>query len=229
MATASDESRQKWIEEKAPKLAKLIIEKGFAATSVNDIAQALGMAKAGIYHYVETKDQLLLDVIKFAMDKLEKEVVEKVEPILEPEERLRDIIFRHTEILTRYGTELAILTDEDRLLKGEEHLKDERWRKILTRRRLYLGLVRSTLKQIHSKNNLRELDADVAALNIFGTILGVCKWYEPQEWSQIIPSMLPSVRFTRSLRAEPSTAAFFATVRTLSMPASGFPCFSVFL
>ena len=32
--------------------AQIILRKGYDATSINDIANALGMTKAGLYHYI---------------------------------------------------------------------------------------------------------------------------------------------------------------------------------
>ena len=39
--------------------AQIILEKGYDATSVSDIARALGITKAGLYHYIHGKTQLL--------------------------------------------------------------------------------------------------------------------------------------------------------------------------
>ncbi len=44
------------------------------ATSVNDIANALGMTKAGLYHYINGKKELLFDIMNFGLDELEEEV-----------------------------------------------------------------------------------------------------------------------------------------------------------
>jgi hypothetical protein len=41
--------------------AQIILRKGYDATSVNDIANALGMTKAGLYHYINGKKELLFD------------------------------------------------------------------------------------------------------------------------------------------------------------------------
>ena len=43
------------------KAAEIILQKGYDATSVSDIAEALGITKAGLYHYIHGKTQLLFD------------------------------------------------------------------------------------------------------------------------------------------------------------------------
>ena len=46
--------------------AQIILRKGYDATSVNDIANALGMTKAGLYHYINGKKELLFDIMNSA-------------------------------------------------------------------------------------------------------------------------------------------------------------------
>ncbi len=45
--------------------AQIILRKGYDATSINDIANALGMTKAGLYHYINGKKELLFDIMNF--------------------------------------------------------------------------------------------------------------------------------------------------------------------
>src|SRR5215468_12734106 len=50
--------------------AKIFCDKGYDATSMSDIADAVGITKAGIYHYVKSKQDLLFAIMNFAMDRL---------------------------------------------------------------------------------------------------------------------------------------------------------------
>ena len=45
--------------------ALLICEKGYDATSMNDIAEAVGLTKAGVYHHIEGKRDLLFRIMNF--------------------------------------------------------------------------------------------------------------------------------------------------------------------
>lgn len=53
-----DQSRKKIVDA----AEKLFAEKGYAATSVQDILDVLGMSKGGFYHYFDTKMELLTEV-----------------------------------------------------------------------------------------------------------------------------------------------------------------------
>src|SRR5437762_9538872 len=75
--------------------AQIFRQRGFDATSVSDIAQALGLTKAGLYHYFESKEALLFEIMTFGLDRVRDEVIEPVRAIRDPEERLRQLIVRH--------------------------------------------------------------------------------------------------------------------------------------
>src|SRR5436190_8134451 len=75
--------------------AQIILRKGYDATSVNDIANALGITKAGLYHYINGKKELLFDIMNFGLDALDQEVTIPARAISDPEKRLRAILTRH--------------------------------------------------------------------------------------------------------------------------------------
>ncbi|MEM8997548.1 MAG: helix-turn-helix domain-containing protein, partial [Acidobacteriota bacterium] len=91
--------------------AQMIYEKGFAATSMNEIAEAVELTKPGLYYYVKGKKELLFAIMGFAMDLLDVEVVAPAQEESDPEARLREIIRRHARLLTHEAGAVAILID----------------------------------------------------------------------------------------------------------------------
>ena len=75
--------------------ADLIYRKGFAATSMNDIAKAVNLTKAGLYYYTKGKEDLLYKIIGFAMDCVERDVMAPAQMVEDPEQRLTLIIREH--------------------------------------------------------------------------------------------------------------------------------------
>ena len=96
--------------------AQIFRDRGFDATSVSDIARALGLTKAGLYHHFESKEALLFEIMSFGLDKVRDEVLTPVRGIRDPEERLRQLIVRHARITTRGQGAVAHLGDEIRAL-----------------------------------------------------------------------------------------------------------------
>ena len=158
--------------------ARIFCEKGYDAASMNDIAEAVGITKAGIYHYVKGKQELLYAIINFGMDLLEREVIIPASAIPDAEERLRAIITRHSGIIMKGSTDagynpLTIVNEE---IAG---LTQAQRRRILQRKRVYLDLLRDTLRQLKSEGKLRDVDVTVAAFGLFGTLLWLSRWYRP--------------------------------------------------
>jgi AcrR family transcriptional regulator len=153
--------------------AQMIRERGFDATSVNDIARALGLTKAGLYHYISGKDALLLEILSFGMDQIDAEVVVPVRAIADPVERLRQLVIRHASIVTRGQGAVTQLGGEVKSLPPAARKKVER------RMRLYFELVRDTLRAIKAERRLRDVDLTVAAFSVLGMILWLPRWFRP--------------------------------------------------
>jgi AcrR family transcriptional regulator len=71
--------------------AQIFQERGYDATSVSDIARALGITKAGLYHYFESKEALLFEITAYGLDRVRDDVMLQVRGIRDPEERLRQV------------------------------------------------------------------------------------------------------------------------------------------
>src|SRR5436309_13598148 len=137
---------------------------------MSDIAAAVDLTKAGLYYYIQSKDELLLAIMDYAMDRLEETVVGPARAQTDPELRLREIIARHGRLLTEGNKAITILTDEIRGL-GPKHR-----RKILDRKRAYFDFVRGTLDELRSMGKLRPVDTTVATFGLFGTLLWLPRW-----------------------------------------------------
>ena len=158
--------------------AEIIFEKGFDATSMNDIAEAVGMTKAGVYHYIPGKKDLLFALMSYALDHLDQDVIVPARAIADAETRLHFIIKNHVKLITGENGDkgnglISILTDE---LAG---LTKAHRRKIIERKREYLDLVRTTMDELKAAGKLQDLDTTVCAFTIFGTVMWLARWYRP--------------------------------------------------
>ena len=153
--------------------ARLICEKGYEGTSIQDIAAAGGLTKAGLYHYIHGKTQLLFDIMQYGLDELEREVAEPAKKIADPEQRLRFMIGTHARIVTRGHGAVTILVDEARALTPAQN------RHIARRKRAYLDFLRATLEELKKQGKLRDVSITVAAFGILGTINWLSRWVKP--------------------------------------------------
>jgi len=151
--------------------AQIILRKGYDATSVNDIANALGMTKAGLYHYINGKKELLFDIMNFGLDELDEEVVTPANDIADAGARLRFIISSHARLVTRGQGAITILVDEITALTPAQN------RKITHRKREYFDRLREVLNQLKAEGRLQDVDTTVATFSLLGMINWLSRWF----------------------------------------------------
>tara|TARA_Y100001934_G_C12077577_1_gene643157 strand:- start:47 stop:664 length:618 start_codon:yes stop_codon:yes gene_type:complete len=151
--------------------AQLMVEKGYGATSISDIAKAVGMTKAGLYHHIRSKQDMLFQILKFAMKGLECEVIEPAKRLTDPEARLRETIRLHVRGLFKHGLEFSLLFPEQRHLGAEQQ---EVVTKLIEN---YLELLHGAMEELAAEGKLRDLDIKIASRHILQTIAGIARWY----------------------------------------------------
>jgi len=159
------------LEEIYRTAAQIILRKGYDATSVNDIANALGMTKAGLYHYINGKKELLFDIMNFGLDELDEEVVTPAKSIANTSDRLRFIIATNARLVTRGQGAITILVDEITALTPAQN------RKITRRKRAYFVSLRNTLNQLKAEGKLQDVDTTAATFSLLGMINWLSRWY----------------------------------------------------
>jgi AcrR family transcriptional regulator len=151
--------------------AQLFRDRGYDATSVSDVARALGMTKAGLYHHFESKEALLFEIMMYGLERVRDEVIVPVRTVRDPEERLRQLIVRHARIATRGQGAIAHLGDEIRALPSSGRRQIER------RMRIYFDLIRDTLVELKAAGRLRDVDPTVVTFGLLGMILWLPRWF----------------------------------------------------
>ena len=151
--------------------AQIILRKGYDATSINDIANALGMTKAGLYHYINGKKELLFDIMNFGLDELDEEVATPARSIADPSARLRFIITSHAQLVTRGQGAITILVDEITALPLAQS-------RIITRRkREYFNRLRDLLNELKAEGKLNDVDTTAATFSLLGMINWLSRWF----------------------------------------------------
>lgn len=159
--------------------AQIICDKGFDATSMNDIAEAVGLTKAGLYHHISGKRDLLFRIMDFGLDSLEELVITPARRFEDAEQRLRAIINNHVRLITSRSTPrgnnpVTIVLDEVAGLTPSQR------RKINERKRVYVDLIRDTLTDLRVEGKLADVDVTAAAFSLLGMILWLSRWYNPE-------------------------------------------------
>lgn len=148
---------------------RLFRERGFHATSMQDLAEALGMNRGSLYHYIDSKDDLLWSILTTALDLLSARVGPMLTATDVPSsQRLADGIREHLRVAAASADELSLIQVELR------SLGDQRRRDMIQRRNEYEELWRQALRAAIADGAVRQ-DADVR-LTVIG-ILSACNWF----------------------------------------------------
>ncbi len=110
------------LEQMLAASARLFATRGYAATTMNDVAAACGLSKATLYHYVRDKHDLLAQVTRAHVRRLEALVAEVLARGLAPRERLTALIECFMAAYADAQHEHRVLTEDVKFLQtGPQH------------------------------------------------------------------------------------------------------------
>jgi len=166
------EARQK-LREICRVAARVFYEKGYDGASMQDIAEAVGLTKAGLYHHVSSKDMLLFEIMNYGMDILEEAVLAKVKDIQDPREKLRQTILGHIDLVVRArDMEITVILHENRSLKGNLR------KQINARKRAYIEYLEGLIARVQERSGMPpRLSPHIAAFAVLGMINWLYRWY----------------------------------------------------
>jgi AcrR family transcriptional regulator len=154
--------------------AELFANQGYTATSMNDIAAACGVSKAGLYHYYRDKRELLFQITVGHVARLEQFVIEVTHETAaaDADTRLRALILRFVREYGDAQNEHRVLTEDVRFLEPDERRQvQEPQRRVVAAFADAIAAVRPTLAR-------NELDRPLAML-LFGMINWMFTWLRP--------------------------------------------------
>lgn len=153
---------------------RLFAERGYDGTTLQDVADAVGLSRPNLYNYVKSKDELLVAMVeataRSAADSL-REVRQRTD--LDPAEKLRMLV--RTLVLHR-----AERPEQFRTLdRSDQSLPPEIAKKHLQSRRAVLREITALIEEGVTAGSFRPVDARVTALSIIGMCNWVAWWFHP--------------------------------------------------
>src|SRR5215813_5350950 len=152
---------------------RIFCEKGYEGASMRDLSRATGMSLAGLYHYFESKEELLYLIQKHTFTTIIETLREKLEGSTDPEERLRIFIHNHLAYSLDNKQAMKVLVHED------ETLKNGRGAEIAAIKREYYHICFDLLEDLRQSKGL-EFSGRLAVLSLFGMINWIHTWHNPR-------------------------------------------------
>lgn len=163
--------------------ADLFRSKGYAETSIEDIANATGILKGSVYHYINTKEDLLFAIIDeiYARTEAKSQAVSSFKG--DVVDQLELFIDLHMEDTGDLAAKVAVFTTEYRSLPEDRRLE------VQTRRDAYEELLRGIIRKGQRQQTfVPDLDARFAAIGILQMLNGTYQWYRT-EGSRTMPEI----------------------------------------
>ena len=164
--------------------ARLFQQRGYDATSMNDVAAALKLSKGGLYHHFQSKVEILFEIMNHAMEITEERVLNPVRGIADPEERLRALIRLHIEVvLSPRDREITVMLHENHPLPPTLR------KRINSRKKEYIHFLEKLMAEVQEKapqshnkiqNTKTRVSPRAAAFALLGMINWIYQWYKPE-------------------------------------------------
>lgn len=154
---------------------QVFCEKGYEGASIRDIARRSRVSLAGLYYYVQSKEELLYRIQKHCfttlLARLEKGLA-AAPP--DPEERLYVLVRGHIGYFLQNREAMKVLSHEADSLRSP--YADE----VAEIKRAYYRLSRQVLDDLKRERNLKHLNTRLAVLSLFGMMNWIYTWHNPK-------------------------------------------------
>ena len=153
--------------------AKLFKQRGYAATSMRDLAAELGIEAASLYHHIKSKEEILETICFDLASKFSNVIAEVNDIYFNAEEKLRTAIKNHVQIITQNTNQSAVFLHEWR------NLSEPKLSEFMKLRDAYEKGIRVILKDGMNEDVFDDVDEKFASLTILSTVNWINEWYKP--------------------------------------------------
>jgi len=153
---------------------QLFAERGYEGTTLQDVADAVGLSRPNLYNYVRSKEELLVAMVEATSQEAAqtlRAVRERVD--LDPVEKLRTLV--RILVIQRAEHPAQFRT----LDRSEQSLPAEIAERHHASRRAVLREITAVLDEGVTAGIFRSLDSRIAALSIIGMCNWVAWWFHP--------------------------------------------------
>jgi TetR/AcrR family transcriptional regulator, cholesterol catabolism regulator len=153
--------------------AQIFREKGFHASSMQDIAEAVNLQKASLYYHVSSKQQILLALLDRALDLLTKFMEEVLSKPLPSDQKLKQAMQVYLQAMLDHRDLAAVLLLEHRSLEPQYRARH------IPRRDRFERLWRDLIQEGVDQGMFVCADPALASRALLGVMNWTITWYRP--------------------------------------------------
>lgn len=178
-APARRPASERMLDRLCKAAAELIVRKGYEATTLTEVAEAVGLAKSGLYHHVRSKEELLHLIIRRGMADLEDRVISPARSIADPAARLAFLARSYAGFVLGTEDGSGTAPQVTTLVHESRGLSPARQTEAMAARWEFYRFVRRTFAELIAQGRYAKIDASVATMNFFGAMVWLAQWYRP--------------------------------------------------
>ncbi len=152
--------------------AQVFNEKGYMATTLDEVAERLNVTKPTLYYYVKSKEEILYECVRIGLTMVQDAITEVGATGGSAVDKLVAAMHKYTEIVTMDFGMCVIRV-------GEDPLPPESQRKL---RRIKAGIdreFRELIRQGIEEGSIAPCDPKIAAFTLAGALSWIGRWYRP--------------------------------------------------
>ncbi len=165
--------------------AHLFARQGFASTTIMDLSSACKSSRGALYHYFESKEDILFHLLKEHIDFLEASLQKATDSADAPEEKLRALVRAFMEINAGSRSEQVVL------LNDLSQLADTQQQSIIGSQNGLVKIVESAIAEALRSHKVDTKNVMVLTMNLLGSLNYTYTWYDakgrvsPKEYADI--------------------------------------------
>lgn len=156
--------------------AKLFAENGYAATSIADLTKATGLAAGGLYHYIGSKEALLVAICDELLEPLlaqAREIAESDE--LSPKGQLRALLRAWLTHIETHRDHMLVFSQERQVIEREPQ-----WRAVRRARKDFEQILDAILRRGEEAGAMAFEDRSLTLLALLGMVNYTPQWLRPR-------------------------------------------------
>src|SRR5262245_40822974 len=149
-------------------------EQGYRATTLETVAERLGISRVTLYRYCPSKEELLIRVFERSIAIFQQGLRQICAQNIPPEEKVHQIIRHQVRLMADHRDFLSVFFSE------ESHLPVEMAQRARAERRAYDELIESVIREGVDSGRFAPLPAKIVSFALLGMCNWLYQWYQPQ-------------------------------------------------
>ncbi|HEU4643091.1 MAG TPA: TetR/AcrR family transcriptional regulator [Gemmatimonadaceae bacterium] len=166
-------ARDQKLETLLTAAARVFAKHGYHQTSMRDLARASGISLAGVYYYVQSKEELLYLIQQRNFAAVLAGMHAALAGVTNPVERLARFIDNHLDYFATHMAEMKVLSHEAGALTGEY------LHRVTDMKHEYTRALMDILAELEHTHGPAHVNRRVAAYSLFGMMNWIYNWYDP--------------------------------------------------